>query len=195
MFPQVKKNTLQDLLNLPTGQKAELVDGSIVMMVASALHSLLQASLANIAISAFQQKIFKVAKPKSKEPSGFWVLTEAATFYNQHNVFVHDIAAFDKQRLPSLSKEMIKVTPFWVCEVLSPSNWINDTQRKRLILEEFGVPFYWIVDPERKSIQVFQQKSKGEHYQILDCVTSESGSLCLEPFKDYEINLVELFNY
>lgn len=45
--------------------------------------------------------------------------------------------------------------PQLVIEVLSPSNALDDTVKKKDIYEKFGVPEYWIADPSSKEIIIF----------------------------------------
>lgn len=45
--------------------------------------------------------------------------------------------------------------PQLIVEVLSPSNILDDTVKKKSIYEDFGVPEYWIADPMSKRIIVF----------------------------------------
>lgn len=46
--------------------------------------------------------------------------------------------------------------PLLVVEVLSPSNRRHDTQRKRAICQELGVPAYWLVEPLEPSVTVLE---------------------------------------
>lgn len=48
-----------------------------------------------------------------------------------------------------------KGAPDMVIEVLSPSNLRHDRLIKLDLYQQAGVPEYWIVDPENKSVQVF----------------------------------------
>lgn len=49
-----------------------------------------------------------------------------------------------------------RAVPLLVVEVLSPSNRRHDTQRKRAVYEELGVPSYWLVDPFAPSVTVLE---------------------------------------
>ena len=53
--------------------------------------------------------------------------------------------------------------PALAIEVLSPSNVERDRIVKRVVYERNGVPEYWIVDPEARSIEVF--RLEGGAYQ------------------------------
>lgn len=45
--------------------------------------------------------------------------------------------------------------PDLVVEILSPSTGVNDRGRKKRVYEECGVPEYWIISPEARSIDVY----------------------------------------
>lgn len=181
-------STVEDLEELPDDVRAELINGEIVMMSASTTHSLVNTALTS--------KIWTHIEGKTdrKDKDGWVIIAEAWVTYDKHNSFVHDLAAFLRKDITNRSERgAMKAMPVWVCEVLSPSNWSNDTQRKRLILEQYHVPCYWIVDPLRKTIQVFELKDRNEHYQIVYAADITDGPVRLPPFSDLEINLSELF--
>lgn len=50
--------------------------------------------------------------------------------------------------------------PDLVVEVLSPSTSYKDQTLKLSLYEEYGVKEYWIVNPERKTVQVFLHNGK-----------------------------------
>lgn len=182
-------STVEDLENLPDDIRAELINGEIVMMSTSTKHSAVCTALTlSIGSHVKNQKGYK-------DEDGWIILAEAWVNYDQHNSFVHDLAGFYRKDLVNKSNRGgLKVKPVWACEVMSPSNWSNDTQRKRIILEQHQVPYYWIVDPERKTIQVFELKDKNEHYQIVYAADIGDGRVKLPPFQDLEIDLTELFS-
>lgn len=185
--------TVEDLMAMPEDTKAELIEGVIYAMApVAAMHSLTASKLFFAVSTSLNEK-------KTKGPSDMdsWViLIEAWTDYGEHNSFVHDIAAFSRKDLLELPERgPIMAKPVWVCEILSPSNWINDTQRKRVILEKHRVPYYWLVDPIRKNIQVFELKEGNEHYQIIQAVENADGVMKLPPFGDLELDLMRIFDY
>ena len=63
----------------------------------------------------------------------------------------------------------LKGVPDLVVEILSPSNREYDRQLKKRLYEQHGVPEFWIVDPENKSVE---QNLLGEdgRYRTTQCV-------------------------
>lgn len=184
-------HTVEDLNAIPGEQKAELIEGQIYMMApAAAKHSEISTKLTIEIGSYLKDKRGKIPK----DTDSWIILSEAWTDYDKHNSFVHDIAGFSRKDLPKLPESgAIKAKPVWVCEILSPSNWANDTQRKRVVLEKHGVRFYWLVDPIRKNIQIFELKNRSEHYQIIYSVEAAEGILNLPPFEDLDLDLMQIF--
>ncbi|MEI6790500.1 MAG: Uma2 family endonuclease [Myxococcaceae bacterium] len=181
-------STLKDLENLPDDVRAELIDGDIIMMAASTMHSLTCSALTSEIRSHVKGRTDRLDK------DGWIIIAEAWVYYDDHNSFVHDLAGFFRKDLSSSSdRGPLRAKPTWVCEVMSPSNWSNDTQRKRIILEQHQIPYYWIVDPYRKTIQVFELKDKNEHYQIIYAADIGDGIVKLPPFESLELDLNELF--
>ena len=60
------------------------------------------------------------------------------------------IAAADLERHP---EGYVDGPPLLACEILSPSTRGRDLIRKRELYARFGVPWYWIVDPDGRSIE------------------------------------------
>ena len=177
------ESTLEDLMALPEEARAELIEGVIYMMApALARHSAVCTRLAAKMSSYFE------SKEKGPTDGDSWIIiSEAWTYYDQINSFVHDIAAYSQRDLPKFPEiGPIRVKPLWVCEILSPSNRLNDTQRKKVILEQHQVPFYWLVDPAKKTIQIFKLDLKTKHYEVL---ISES----FPPFDDLVLDVNRIF--
>jgi len=51
-------------------------------------------------------------------------------------------------------------SPDLIVEILSPSTGYKDETQKLSIYEEYGVKEYWIVNPDRKTVQIFLHKGK-----------------------------------
>ena len=85
-------------------------------------------------------------------------MIEVEVFYDQtEEVYRHDLVAYRRERLEVAPSEVpIHLRPDWACEILSPSTASRDLVVKWRTLHLHGVPHYWVVDPERGSITVYE---------------------------------------
>lgn len=68
----------------------------------------------------------------------------------------------------------IKGAPDFIAEVLSPSNSAHDLITKRKLYEKHGVPEYWIIDINNRSIYVYTLKNSAYgDPDIYHCFTPE----------------------
>ncbi len=84
----------------------------------------------------------------------------------------------------------IKVTPDWVCEVLSPSTALRDRTKKKEIYAQFQVGYLWLVDPFNMTLEVYRLEASTF---TLVGVFGGKDKVRLEPFSEIEIDLGELW--
>jgi Uma2 family endonuclease len=87
-------------------------------------------------------------------------------------------------RLAIISERGIEGAPTLVVEVLSPSTAHIDRDRKMKLYADHGVPYYWIADPESRSVEAYTLT--GTAYALAGRVTSEPAAL--PPFSDLTVN-------
>jgi Uma2 family endonuclease len=73
--------------------------------------------------------------------------------------------------------------PLLIVEVRSPSIALIDLNRKKSAYEQFGVPSYWIVDPnpDRPELTVFELGAGGR-YEEGGCGSGTTPFRALKPF-------------
>jgi Uma2 family endonuclease len=83
------------------------------------------------------------------------------TIFNKYTVLQPDILFVSRERLGEVAKERIEGAPDLVVEVLSPSTVDRDRRRKLAVYSQFGVREYWIVDPESRTMELYQRIGEG----------------------------------
>lgn len=125
-----------------------------------------------------------------KGPGGWWFFDEVAVKYGQASLFIHDLAGWKRARLPERPRRYpISERPDWVCEILS-TNSTNDRITKKATLHAHEVPYYWIVEPQERSISVLEWSEKG-YVSILDVTEGFVGRI--PPFDAVELKANVLF--
>jgi Uma2 family endonuclease len=102
-----------------------------------------------------------------------------------------DLVSWRRDRTPERpSGRPVRTRPDWVCEVLSTSNAQNDLVTKFRVYHRCGVPHYWIVDPDNRSLIVYRCEPDG----YLAVLTAMAGATVrAEPFDAIELRVGELF--
>lgn len=100
-----------------------------------------------------------------------------------------DVLFIAADRLDIVQEEFIQGPPDLVIEVLSPSNWLDDRRTKFRLYARARVREYWIVDPERRTIEVFALR--GHSFTLLN--RYEAGeTVRSEVLPDFEVAVNEV---
>ncbi len=174
---RIEYYTIDDIYNLPDGQRAELIDGELYMLATpNRIHQRL--------VKDFTFLIEEYIRRKNGEcevyPAPF------AVFLNANNeIYLEpDISVIrDKDKL---TDEGCKGTPDWIIEIVSPSSRSLDYNKKLLKYGMAGVREYWIVDPMKQRITVYNfQHDTVEEYSFSDKV--KAGI-----YEDFEIDFARI---
>ena len=92
-----------------------------------------------------------------------------------------DLVYLDPTRAHLVTERAIEGPPTLVVEILSPSTTRIDRVRKRELYAQYGIPYYWIVDPVAGTLEAYGL-SKGL-YSLL-ASASGAGPVALPPFPD-----------
>lgn len=174
---QIEYYTIDDIYNLPDGQRAELIDGELYMMAApSMIHQRLVMEL------SFRIRDYIGRKKGACEvfPAPFAVFLTA----NNEIYLEPDISVIcDKDKL---TDEGCKGAPDWIIEVVSPSSRPMDYNKKLFRYRTAGVREYWIVDYNKNQIMVYNF----EHDEMTDHTFSDKVKAGI--YKDFEIDFSEI---
>jgi Uma2 family endonuclease len=101
-----------------------------------------------------------------------------------------DIVFIRTERDAIVADRGIEGSPDLVVEILSPSSVRQDRITKAALYARFGVPYYWIVDPDAGTVELYELA--GDAYRL---VAKESGDARIRPalFPGLAIDLVEVF--
>jgi Uma2 family endonuclease len=86
---------------------------------------------------------------------------------SQHDIVQPDLVYVSRARKAILTPAKVDGVPDLVIEILSPSNTKYDTETKRRLYEQFGIPEYWIVNPDNRTL--LQLVLEGGVYRELLC--------------------------
>lgn len=139
-------NTIEDIYNLPDGQRAELIDGQIFMMAPpSRIHQRIAIELSTIINNYI----------KANNGSCEVDIAPFAVFLNEDDkTYVEpDISVIcDKNKL---TDKGCNGAPDWIIEIVSPSSRRMDYYKKLGEYQAASVREYWIIDPMKQIIVVY----------------------------------------
>ena len=144
--------TVRDLEGMPDdGRRYELVDGELLASPAPGLvHQRVAGRLYRVLDDACPDDLEVIIAP--------FAVRRDDTNELQPDVLVARRADLTDRHLPK--------PPVLAVEVFSPSSRLVDANLKRAAYARFGVPSYWLVDPERPSVTALALTETGEYREI-----------------------------
>lgn len=152
--------TIEDIYNLPEGQRAELIDGELYMMATP-----------NIKHQRLIKEFTYLIEDYIRHNEGACEIFPSpfAVFLNANDeIYVEpDISVIcDKGKLTDKGCEG---APDWIVEIVSPSSKRMDYYIKLFKYRTAGVREYWIVDPDKQRITVYNfENNTVEEYSFAD---------------------------
>ncbi|MBD5537665.1 MAG: Uma2 family endonuclease [Lachnospiraceae bacterium] len=138
--------TVDDIYALPEGERAELIDGKIYYMAPPS--------------RAHQDIIFSLSRKiadyiDSKNGGCKVYLAPFAVFLNEDdkNYVEPDISIICNPN--KLNDKGCVGAPDWIIEIVSPSSKQTDYYKKLFKYRTAGVREYWVADPDRKIVTVY----------------------------------------
>ncbi len=169
-----KLSTIEDVYDLPDGQRAELVDGQMYMMAPpNREHQELAGELYRT-ISNYIH---------SKRGDCKIYMAPFAVFLNDKNYVEPDISVIcDRSKL---TDQGCAGAPDWIIEIVSPGSRRMDYMVKLFKYRNAGVREYWIVDKQKDRITVYNLENDDmKEYTFNEPVRAGI-------YEDLEINLRE----
>lgn len=137
--------TVADIEALPPGERAELIDGEMFVMEAPSITH--QRILGELHVQIYMHI-------KNNKGSCEVFISPAVYVKDDiHNYVEPDITVVCKE--DRLDEKGCHGAPDWVIEIASPSNKYMDYGRKLMLYQSAGVREYWIVDPAKKIVTIY----------------------------------------
>jgi len=107
--------------------------------------------------------------------------------FSNEDVVQPDIFFISKEREYIIGDKHIRGAPDLIVEILSPRSDYLDRKVKVELYVEYGVKEYWLVDPDRKEVEVLILTREG--YKSMGAFNKSFHS----PLLKFEVNLSEVF--
>lgn len=144
--------TIDDVMTLPEDVKVELIDGCIYDMAQPGiLHQEISMEL-----SAEIYQFIRKKKGKCKVLNTFALTFEE----DRNNYLVPDLGIICDPK--KIHPDMVVGAPDFILEIASKSNYRHDYGVKQKIYMEKGVQEYWILDPMKKCLIVYQYGNEND---------------------------------
>ena len=178
-----RRATYQDVLDAPTHQVAEIVDGTLHTHPRPAPpHAVASSSLGSDLLTTFQFG--------RGGPGGWWIIFEPELHVGD-DILVPDLAGWRRERMAELpDTAYFALAPDWVCEVLSASTRKLDLHEKRPVYAREGVPHLWLVDPTDRTLEAFELH---EGQWLLIASAKNDDPVSIRPFDAITFSLGDLW--
>ncbi|HVV84194.1 MAG TPA: Uma2 family endonuclease [Kofleriaceae bacterium] len=174
--------TIADWLAAPDELGLELIDGELVPKASPGFdHGASQAGTAAALRTAFNRRPGGV-----RFPGGWWIGLEVDIWIADRGLRP-DLAGWRRERVPEPIKERpVTVRPDWIGEIVSESNRKHDTVRKLRWYHQAGVPHYWILDGDDRTLTVHRHHPDG---YIIVLRAGADERVRAEPFDAIELKV------
>lgn len=187
MDPAKRLATYDDLLALPEETRAEIIDGEIVVSPSPLpRHSNVHRTLSRFIGGPFHDDDGRGG------PGGWWIFGDMDIRLGPHRIVRPDLSGWRRHRLPESIGDVrpIEIVPDWICEIIAPSNEATDRVTKRHLYAKHGVAFYWMVNPEARTLEAL--RLQGDTWQDVGAY-DESAVARIAPFEAVELEVGRLF--
>ena len=174
--------TWEDIMNLPEHHGAEIIGGKIHYKgMARARHG--------HATTQLQRRVPNERQGVNEH--GWWIFGDVDVKLAGESYLKPDVSGWRKERMPEPPDDWpLAIAPDWVCEVLSPTTEAYDRGDKAQAYAAGGVPWYWIVDPAERTVEVLELING--RWTIWGVYT-DGAALALPPFDGTVVEIGGLF--
>lgn len=145
------KFTYKDYLQLPEDKRYELIEGEFFTVPSP--------STGHQSIS---QNLFRILDAYIRDRGlGKLYYAPLDVVLSEENVLQPDLLFVSKQRFNIITDKNIQGAPDLVIEILSSATADKDRGLKQKLYAKFGVREYWLVDPDKETIEVLTLTEEG----------------------------------
>lgn len=182
--PARRRATYQDVVDAPEHKVAEIIDGELYLSSRPRMRH------ASAAFNLSGELGIPFGRGRGG-PGGWLFLTEPELHFGE-DVVVPDLAAWRRERLPSVDGDatFLTLAPDWLCEVLSPSTEKLDRAEKLPVYAMAGVGHVWLINPHHRTLEVFRLH-EGKWLGL--AVHRDEQRVRAEPFDTFELDLALLW--
>ena len=149
VIPEKERYTYEDYARLPEGAPYQLIGGQLIMVPAPIpYHQEVSKRLEYLLYEhvELKQKLGKVYD------------APIDIYFEDEETYQPDIIFISNERLQIIKEDKIEGAPDMVIEILSPSTAYYDLVPKKEVYARHGVREYWIVDPMKKMIEIYENR-------------------------------------
>jgi Uma2 family endonuclease len=179
-LPDKDRYTYDDYQQLPEGAPYELVRGQLVMSPApTPRHQIIQANL-----------FFELSRVVREGNRGRVVGPPLDVRLDDATVLQPDLVYLAAAHTDRIGEHAIEGPPDLVAEILSPATAHRDLTEKKRLYETHEVREYWVIDPDQRTVEVFENTEEGfrQHARVV-----EEGMVTSGVLDAFEIDLSDLF--
>jgi Uma2 family endonuclease len=147
MATTTKRLTYDDLWTIPQerpGDRHELIDGELIVSPSPVpVHQIIVKNLT-----------VQLALHIDARNLGTLIPSPIDVKFSSDNVLIPDLIFISGDRPDAIGEKAVLSAPDLVVEILSPGTRRRDLTVKQSLYARFGVPEYWIVDPDAKAVTV-----------------------------------------
>ncbi len=176
------QKTLSDYEQLPEGSSYELIAGGLIQEPAPVPYHQLIALELSFAILTY-------IKRRNNNPGRLYI-APVDVVLSGYDVVQPDLVFIASGSVAVVGSKRIEGPPDLVVEILSPSNASTDLWDKRLLYERTGVREYWIVDPERRRVEAYENR---EGTFVRFSAAEGRGKVFSNVLNGFELEITEVF--
>lgn len=182
--PAKRLATYEDILGLPEDVRAEVIAGEVLVQpFPTPSHQFVLSELYTELTNPFQRG--------RGGPGGWWFIQDVDVDFGVHDIYRPDIAGWRRERVARFpATRPVRERPDWLCEGLSPRTALRDQGEKRATYQKVGVPWYWLADPQNRTITTLRLTSEG---YVVERMVGDEGLVALPPFEAAAIDLASVF--